>query len=187
MACECCVGKDGKIWAPFKGSAPKKPRELWPDNFVEEFEGWGTYYCPTCEDGLDEARIRHSEVKKLPPDAEPVTSPSQPSKVEISAPRAQASPTAHIWWLIGLAVYLCAIFGVWSLNQAIGRWMLVSTPLLILVAGAHYFAEGATPEKRNENFAENLLVVALSLVALWALAQCSSGAGDGPIDSYFRR
>lgn len=187
MACEFCVGKDGKVWAPFKGSAPKGVSELWPENFVEESGGCGTYYCPTCRGGLDEARARQAEVTKLDPDSDPAVSAPALCREDKSESHSQSNPNEYIFWLIGFAAYICAIFYVWSLNPEIGRWMLLATPLLVLVAGAYYFAEGETSERRNSNFAINLQVVTVSLVALWLLAQCSPGSGDGPIDSFFKR
>lgn len=189
MACDSCVGKDGKVWAPFEGAAPREARESWPKNFVEESEGWGTYYCPTCSDGLGAARAKQALLKKRARNAKPATPPIEPPKVEIVEIVETLPPesTEHVWWLIGLAAYICAIFGVWTVNETVGRWMLLATPIIVLVGGSYYFAEGTTPEKRAKHFVVNLQKVGIAVIGLWVLAQCSGGAGDGPIDSFFRR
>jgi hypothetical protein len=76
---------------------------------------------------------------------------------------------------------------VWQENQSVGRWMLLAGPLLLLVGAAHYFADGKTREERGRSFSINLQMIGLAVLGLWLLAQCSGGAGDGPIDSYFRK
>lgn len=187
MACDSCVGKNGKVWAPFEGAAPTVARELWLDNFVEESEGWGKYYCPTCRDGIDAARARQAVKQEHAPDAISAVSPTEPQNVEILETSASAASTEHVWWLIGLSTYVGAIFGVWTVSATFGRWMMLATPVIVLVGGCYYFSEGTTHENRLRGFVVNLQKVALSVIGLWVLAQCSGGADDGPIDHYFRR
>lgn len=187
MACDSCVGKDGKVWAPFEGASPKVARELWPDNFVEESEGWGKYYCPTCRDGIDAARAKQVVKQECAPDASSAGPLTEPQEVEVLETLASTASTEHVWWLIGLAAYSGAIVWVWTINATLGRWMLLTAPIVVVVVGSYYFAEGKTRENRLRGFAVNLQVVGLSIIGLWILAQCSSGTGDGPIDSFFRR
>lgn len=187
MACSSCVGKDGKVGAPFQGGSPRKAKELWPENFVEEFEDWGTYYCPTCRDGLDAARARQAELKEHMHNSKSETMPFEYRTVEIVKESASVESTNHVWWIIGFAAYICLLFWVWTINATMGRWMLLATPIFLLVGGAYYFAEGKTKENKLRHFVVNLQKIGLCIFALWLLAKCGGGSGDGPIDSYFRR
>jgi hypothetical protein len=187
MACECCVGKNGEIGAPFKGNSPKSPKELWPENFVEEFEGRGTYYCPACRDGLDAARAKQADLKEHIHNSKLEILPIAPPAVEVVKELTSSESTYSVWWIIGLAVYICSIFWVWTENAIAGRWMLLATPLIFLIGAAYYFAEGKTQENRLKHFVANLQKIGLCIIALWLLAKCSGGSGDGPIDTYFRR
>lgn len=189
MACDSCVSKDGKIYAPFEGASPKGGRDSWPENFVEELDGWGMYYCPTCKSGLGKARAQQLVLAKrarnakqeTPSIASPGIKASEAAKLN-----ERTDPKNHSWWLIGAICYLIGIFGIWSLSATVGRWVLVTTPIAILVGGAYYFAEGATTEIRGRNFVVNLQKIALAIFGLWLLSKCG-GADDGPIDSFFRR
>lgn len=67
MACHYCTDPDGHPCFPVYGLAPHdhipplgtrfKPREEWPDNFLEDPDcpNHGTWWCPECGDGKPES------------------------------------------------------------------------------------------------------------------------------------
>lgn len=57
MACKCPTAHP-YLSFPVFGPQPIGPSELWPVYFVPDRAdpGYGHWYCPGCQDGLDEAR-----------------------------------------------------------------------------------------------------------------------------------
>lgn len=68
MACEHCTGLDGDVLCPYYGHAPHVHiRPVGgtvfigdpPDNFIPDPDapGLGTYYCPSCKEGMPDADL----------------------------------------------------------------------------------------------------------------------------------
>ncbi len=174
-------------------------------------EGWGRYFCPTCRAGLEAAKNRQASHRKLERKAtklaekkgrdvlspQAVNQTNAPPALSVASPVdlvssaspsvAPSQPQGCLPWLIAIGAYIAVNVWVWQENQSVGRWMLLAGPVLLLVGAAHYFAEGKTPQERGINFSINLQKIGLTMFGLWLLSQCSGGAGDGPIDSFFKK
>ena len=145
MTCSSCTRPDGKPLAPFDGASPNGPRDSWPDTFVEEMEGWGRYFCPTCRAGLEAAKNRQASHRKLERKAttlaekkgrdvlspQAVNQTNAPPALSVASPVdlvssaspsvAPSQPQGCLPWLIAIGAYIAVNVWVWQENQSVGR------------------------------------------------------------------